>query len=83
MQARFQRVKAALNSAERAGNLAKITLSEYRNGTYPQDLQTAQGTIQLAESDLKRVKDRSEWSEMMLEQGKIQKEVRLADLMTL
>lgn len=81
--ARLQRARTAKNNAEKARIIAEIAVREYREGSYPEDAKTADGAIKLAEADLVRAKDRLEWSTKLLQQGKIQKNVNLADIMQL
>ena len=42
--------------------LAEIAVEEYEEVTYPRDLDTVEGEIKLAESDLKRAEDRLDWA---------------------
>ena len=52
-------------------------------GIYKQDMQTVEGEIKLAESDLKRAEDRLEWSKRMFEKGYVSKAQKIADELAL
>lgn len=80
---RVQRAQTARNYAEKARLVAEIAIREYRDGTYPEEVKTADLAIKLAENDLVRAKDRSEWTTKLFEQGQIPKNVKLADEMLL
>jgi hypothetical protein len=61
--------EADYHSAKLARALAEIALEEYEEGTFTQDLTTIDGEIALAESDLIRAEDRTEWAKRMFEKG--------------
>ncbi len=64
-----KRAKADLDQAQKTLEVAEISVQEYLEGTYPQEIQTAEGQIKLAESDLVRAKDKLEWSNKMFDIG--------------
>lgn len=49
--------QASYLNARLTREVAEIAITEYREGTYVQDLQTAEGEIRLAQSDLERARD--------------------------
>jgi HlyD family secretion protein len=60
---------AALRQAQLNFEVAEISVREYQEGLYRQNLQSMEGLIFLARSDLERAEDRLRWSEKMLEKG--------------
>ncbi len=77
-----RRAKADLDNAEKTKIVAEISVNEYLLGTFPQEEQTIQGNMKLAESDLTRAKDRLEWSEAMFKNQYVSASSVLADKMT-
>jgi HlyD family secretion protein len=63
--------------------VAKISVQEYEKGTYPSDIQTADGELALANSDLARAKDRKDWADRMLKQQLLSESQHLADVFAL
>jgi hypothetical protein len=78
-----KRAPELLSQAELASNLAKIAAREYRDGIVPQDVNTINGEIKLAESNLLRANDRMEWSNRVLKRGTIAENENLDDRMFL
>jgi hypothetical protein len=66
-----RKAEAEQKQAALTVDVAEISATEYRKGTYPSDLQTADGELALAISDLERAKDRKDWSDRMLQKGSI------------
>jgi hypothetical protein len=63
-------------NAKLTREVAELALKEYDAGIYRQDLQTVNGEIALAESNLRRARDRVSWTEKMhikqqLEKGQL------------
>lgn len=51
-----------LEESRKTLEVVKLSLKEYLEGTYPSDVQTAEGSIKLAESDLIKAKDGLEYA---------------------
>lgn len=64
-----QGAEAAYKNAKLTRDVAEIAVTEYAEGIFKQDMETALGDIALAESDRKRAEDRLEWSDRMLQKG--------------
>jgi HlyD family secretion protein len=60
---------AALKQAQLNLEVAEISVREYQEGLYRQNLQSMEGLIYLARSDLERAVDRLKWTSKMLEKG--------------
>jgi HlyD family secretion protein len=60
---------ASYENAKLTREVAEIAVKEYVEGIYLQDLQTVEGEIKLAESDLSRSEDRVDWARRMYEKG--------------
>ena len=58
-----------VKSAELALQFAELDLRKYLEGDYPQDLRVARSEITLAEEELKRAKERLQYSEELQELG--------------
>ncbi len=71
--------EAAYQNAKLTREVAEIAVTEYIEGVYKQEHETAQGEIALAKSELKRAEDRLEWSNRMLEKGYVSKAQNVAD----
>ncbi len=74
---------AAYQNARLTREVAEIAVTEYVEGVFKQDLETAKGEIALAESDLARAEDRVEWSNRMFEKGYVSKAQKIADALAL
>ena len=62
--------KSDLQTAQVSLELARIDLEKYREGDYPfKSLKDVQSRKELAESDLEMWRDRSAWSERMVQEG--------------
>jgi multidrug resistance efflux pump len=66
-----------------ARKAAELDLDTYVKGTYRQDVETIMGEITLAEANRKRVEDRLEWSNRMLEKGYVSLAENTADKLAL
>ena len=66
-----ERAGVNLEQAKLAREISEIKLIEYEQGIYLQNQATAKGEIALAESYLKKAKDRLDWSVLMKERGGI------------
>jgi len=60
---------AALKQAQLSFDVAELAVREYRDGLYHQSIQSMEGSIALAKSDLERAVDRLKWVEKMLVKG--------------
>jgi len=60
---------ANFENAKLTREVAEIAVIEYVEGIYVQDLQTVEGEIKLAESDLSRSEDRVDWARRMYDKG--------------
>lgn len=74
-----KRAQADLDNAEKTRAVAQISVKEYLEGSFPQDQQTINGEIKLAESELERAKDRLDWSKKMLAMKYVSDSQVLAD----
>jgi RND family efflux transporter MFP subunit len=75
--------KAAYQNAKLTREVAEIAVTEYVEGVFQQELQTAKGEIALADAELKRAADRLEWSNRMLTKGYVSVAQNVADKVTL
>jgi hypothetical protein len=66
-QIHARKAEAEYQSARLTREIAEIALLEFVEATFPADLATADGEIKLAESDLERAGDRSEWARRMFD----------------
>ena len=64
-----QGVRAGVQGARLAREVAAMELNEYKEGRFVQDLRTVEGEIKLAESNLMRVEDDLEWGRRMFNKG--------------
>jgi RND family efflux transporter MFP subunit len=78
-----KRAEADLEQAKKTLEVAEIAVKEYVEGTFPQDEQSAEGQIKLAEADLIRAQDRLEWSDRMLAIGYVTQTQNQADKLAL
>jgi RND family efflux transporter MFP subunit len=78
-----KRAEADLQQAEKTLQVAEIAVREYLEGTFPQDVQSAEGAIKLAEADLVRSQERLEWSNRMLQIGYVTQSQNQSDKLTL
>jgi hypothetical protein len=83
LSASARRGAAELKKAELSVEVAKISLNEYLQGVFPSDIQTAEGDVALASSDLARAEDRKAWADKMLKKGNISESEHLADVFAL
>ena len=60
------RAFADYQNALKTREVAQISVDEYRDGTFPQEVSTVEGEKTLARSDLERAKDRLAYSKEML-----------------
>jgi RND family efflux transporter MFP subunit len=78
-----KRAESDLEQSKKTEEVAQIAVKEYLEGTFPQDIQSAEGQIKLAESDLIRSQERLEWSDRMLQIGYVTSSQNQADKLTL
>ncbi len=78
-----RKAEAEYKQATLSLEVTKISVDEYINGTYPSDIQTADGEKALANSDLARAADRKEWADKMLLQKLLSESQHLADVFAL
>jgi HlyD family secretion protein len=78
-----RKAEAEYKQASLQLDVTKISVNEYINGTYPSDIQTADGEKALANSDLARATDRKEWADKMLKQALLSESQHLADVFAL
>lgn len=60
-----KRAEADFENAKKTREVAEISVKEYQEGTYLQEIKNIEGETTLAQSELERSKDRHEWSKMM------------------
>src|SRR5262249_10354106 len=60
-------------NAKLTREVAEISVTEYKEGIFVQDLATYEGDIKLAESELTRSEDRLEWARRMFDKGYVSK----------
>ena len=75
--------EANFENAKLTREVAEIAVIEYEEGIFKQDLETVEGEIKLAESDLTRAEDRLDWADRMFEKGYVSKAPKIADELTL
>jgi len=74
---------SSYKNAQLTREVAEIAVSEYREGTYKLETETALGEIALAQSELKRAEDRLDWSDKMLVKKYISTAANIADRLSL
>lgn len=72
-QMNVDRARADCHAAELTLDVAKVAVSEYRDGQMLQALRDMKGQIALARSDFERSVDRIDWTKRMLEKGYLSK----------
>jgi HlyD family secretion protein len=75
--------KANFQNAKLTREVAEIAVKEYVEGIYIQDLQTVDGEIKLAESDLARSEDRVDWARRMYEKGYVSLATKVSEELSL
>ena len=78
-----KRAESDFEQTKKNLEVAEISVKEYLEGTFPNDRQTAEGQIKLAESDLIKAKDRMEWSERLTKIGYVSATQNYADKLSL
>ena len=78
-----QRAEADLQRQEDPARSPRSTSTSTSKGIYPQEIQTAQGEIKLAESEQVRAEDRLDWSDQMVKIGYVSAAQNIADQLTL
>jgi RND family efflux transporter MFP subunit len=78
-----KRAEADLEQARKTREVAEIAVKEYIEGTYPQEIESAQGNIKLNEAEKVKAKDRADWSDKMLKIGYVTVSQNTADHLTL
>lgn len=61
--------EADVSRAELDYRFARLNLTKYEEGEYPQQLQRAEADINLAEEELQRANDKLTWSQRLAEEG--------------
>ncbi len=61
--------KANYQNAKLTREVAEIAVTEYTEGIFKQELESIQGEIKLAESDMTRSEDRLDWARRMFDKG--------------
>lgn len=61
--------EAGVRGASLAREVAVMALNDYREGLFLHDLQTVEGDIKLAESELARAEDTVDWTRRMFDKG--------------
>jgi multidrug efflux pump subunit AcrA (membrane-fusion protein) len=74
-----QSADAAYQNAVLTREVAEIAVTEYEEGTFVQELQTVEGEIKLAESDLTRSDDRVVWATKMYDKGYVSKAQKVSE----
>jgi HlyD family secretion protein len=74
---------ANYENARLTREVAEIAVKEYVEGIYLQDLQTVEGEIKLAESDLSRSEDRLDWARRMYDKGYVSLATKNSEELTL
>jgi RND family efflux transporter MFP subunit len=74
-----KRAEADYEQAKKTREVAEIAVKEYVQGIFPQDEQSAEGQIKLAESELVKAKDKLDWSTKMEKIGYVTKTQLFAD----
>jgi multidrug resistance efflux pump len=64
-----QSAQADVHGARIAREVAMLSVKEYKEGGFVQEMAAANREVKLAESELSRVEDRLEWSRRMYEKG--------------
>lgn len=75
--------EASYQNAKLTREVAEIAVTEYLEGIYKQEEETARGEIALAQSDLKRSEDRVDWCEKMLKKGYISEGQAISERLSL
>jgi RND family efflux transporter MFP subunit len=70
-------------NAKLTREVAEIAVIEYVEGIFVQDLQTVEGEIKLAESDLSRQEDRVDWARRMFDKGYVSLATKNAEELSL
>lgn len=66
---RWEQAKSWVDQAQEILRVSEISLREYRDGIYPQDLQQIDKYIQICETQLKQSQDSVKWSREMTKKG--------------
>jgi RNA polymerase sigma factor (sigma-70 family) len=64
-----RKAKVSYEIARANRELAEIAVEEYETVTYPSDLDSVEGDVNLARSDLSRSEDRRDWARRMFDKG--------------
>jgi HlyD family secretion protein len=75
--------EADVHGTRIAREVAALAVTEYKEGTFAQDMATVQGEIKLAECDLVRAEDRLEWTTRMFDKGYSSKAEQVSEVLTL
>jgi hypothetical protein len=80
---RERRAESAYRRSVQVLEIAEMSLREYVEAIYPQEVAVLDGEIALAGSDLVGAIDRLEWSKKMSSRGQVSNEVHLANQLEL
>jgi HlyD family secretion protein len=78
-----RKARAVHDIARLNREIAEIAVEMYSEGTYAGDVATIEGEIKLAESDLRRAEDRTEWARRMFEKGYVSMATKQSEELTL
>src|SRR5205823_5357930 len=78
-----QRARADRDRGRLSREVAEIAVTEYRDGTSPEQVQEAESQAKLAESALLRDRERLEWSDRMLAIGYVSRAQNQSDRLAL
>ncbi len=71
--------EANYKNAKLTREVAEIAVKEYVEGVFVQELQSVNGEIALAKSDLVRSQDRQEWADRMYKKGYVSKATKISE----
>ncbi len=74
-----RRADAAYEIARANRKLAEIAVEEYKDLIYPRDLELVDGEVKLAESDLRRLEDRTDWARRMFDKGYVSRATKTSE----
>jgi HlyD family secretion protein len=78
-----RKAKASYEIARLNRELAELNLEEYQEVIYARDLATAEGEIKLAESDLSRSEDRTDWAKRMFDKKYVSQAQKVSEELNL
>jgi hypothetical protein len=78
-----RKAEAAYSNAKLTREIAEITLSEYEEGIFVQDLAALEGEIKLAESNLSLAEERLDWARKMFDKGFVSQATKISEELSL